>query len=115
MPAWPAALPEFNADGFSEAWQDGVVRTQMDAGPAFQRRRYTATPRYVTTTLYLTSAQIETLRTFFRDTLLGGGAWFDWEDPRTGAAAQLRFRGPPAISSPDGDLYPVSLSLEIAA
>lgn len=114
MPAWPASLPqEVLRDGYSEQRQSGVVRTSMDTGPDFVRRRTTATVRSVSAQIVLTGAEVETLRTFFETTLLMGSDAFDWTDPIGGAAVSMRFREAPRITAIGGDHYTVSLQLEI--
>lgn len=96
MAAWPASLPQKPlADGFAESAVSSVVRTEMDAGPAKMRRRYTVDVRVYSMDLLLTTAQVSTLETFYRSTL-GQVDPFDWIDHRTGAAVSYRFRSPPA-------------------
>lgn len=112
MPSWPATLPEFNADSYSEEDADGLVRTQMDAGPEFRRRRFTAVPTRITTSLLLTDTQTDTLLTFYRDTLAGGSLPFDWDHPRTEASVSMRFNSFPTIAGGPFN-FRVSLDLEI--
>lgn len=93
MATWPAGLPqELRQEGYSEARKSGVAATEMDAGPDFTRRRYTAVPTEIRGTLALTKAQVATLDAFYFTTLNGGNDAFDWTHPRTGAAASLKFK-----------------------
>lgn len=112
MASWPASLPEINAEGYSEEDEDGLVRTQMDAGPEFRRRRFTAVPTRITSSLLLTDAQVDTLLAFYRSTLSGGSLSFTWEHPRTEAAVDMRFNSFPSISGGPFNFL-VSLDLEI--
>lgn len=79
MPTWPTSLPQsLNIDGYVEGQESNVVRTSMDVGPDFVRRRYTALKRMAAGSMILTDAQYTTLLTFFNTTLRGGSLAFDW-------------------------------------
>lgn len=112
MASWPGTLPGLNADGYSEEDEDGLIRTQMDAGPEFRRRRFTAVPTKISDTLILTDAQVDTLLAFYRATLSGGSLSFTWEHPRTEASVQMRFNSFPVISAGPFN-YSVRIDLEI--
>jgi hypothetical protein len=114
MAAWPSSLPAtLNVDGVSEQRAPGVVRTSMDAGPDFVRRRFSAVPVRVEGELQLSKAQAATLDAFFSATLNQGAAAFTWTHPRTGATAALRFLSPPRYVAISHELYAVTLSLEV--
>lgn len=85
----------------------------MDAGPAFQRVRYSAVPKPITGTLVLSASLVGTLDTFFHTTLNEGADEFDWYHPRTGVSVSMRFTSPPQYVPHSDDLWTVSLSLEI--
>lgn len=114
-PVWPVTLPQLLRDeGFSEQPPDLSIRTSMSAGPAKVRRRQTATVRPFQARLTLTKAQVETLDVFYVTTLKSGSLRFDWVQPRTQAASDLRFTAPPRYSPASGDvLFNAELSLEI--
>jgi len=119
MATWPGSLPDFEV-GLKDVGQDGTVRTPMDAGPVKTRRRFTATSRYLTGTIYLTDqTQRAALDAFFETTLGGGSLPFTKADPRDGTQQSLRFMRPPEYEHRFGDggsgtdQYRVSLSLEI--
>lgn len=80
---WPPSLPQAPLiDGYSDTLPKTTVRTQMDAGPAKARSRFTAGVEPVKYTLpHLTNDQKETLKGFFNNTLSGGALSFDWIDP----------------------------------
>jgi hypothetical protein len=113
--SWPPGLPQLVAvEGYDEAPPDLTVRTQMDAGPAKVRRRFTAGVRALSLQLDLDSAQVETLDVFFDATLQGGALAFDWVHPRTQAAATLRFVRPPVYRPGASDAaWQAVLQLEI--
>ena len=114
MAAWPTSLPSnLNADDYQETRGDGVIRTSMDAGPEFVRRRYSATPTMIRGSLIISNTDVATLDTFYATTTAMGSASFTWTHPRTGAAVDMRFMGPPAYQAISNDLYQVSLTFQI--
>lgn len=114
MASWPGTLPQYmNAESYSEQPEDGRIRTEMDAGPDFIRRRYSATTTPFSGALNLTKTQVSTLETFYETTLNGGVDAFDWVHPRTGASVEMRFLGRPQYQAYYDDFWQVSLNLEI--
>lgn len=120
MATWPATLPQaLNVDGYSEAQQSGVVRTAMDAGPEFVRRRFSAVSTMVSGTLLLNDTEWSALLTFFNSTLAGGSLEFDWH-PRgahqnsPATVYSMRFVAPPTRRPAAAhDLWMVDLQFEI--
>lgn len=114
MAIWPSTLPQvaFQSMGYREMAPDIALRTQMDAGPAKVRRRFTAGVRNIDFTIPCSAAEIATLDTFYVTTLQGGVLPFDWTHPRTGAAASFRFRGRPEYTDL-GAVFSARLELEI--
>lgn len=110
---WPGSLPSRPLyDGYQEVLANVVLRTQMDAGAAKVRRRFTAGVRVIRCNISLTSAQKGTLDNFFNDTLDGGSLRFDWVRVDTGATVAYRFTSPPQ-HVPDGpNLWRTTLQLE---
>ena len=114
MPSWPSALPQtLLVEGFQEEFPNTVLRTEMDAGPQEQRRRFTAAVTPIAGSLDLTKAELATLRTFFLDDTKGGAVPFDWTHPVTDQPAWVRFAAPPSIRAAAPDGYRVALNLEI--
>lgn len=113
MPAWPASLPQAPLLGHSEAAPDVLLRTNMDAGPAKVRRRFTAGVRAVIVPLLLDDAQVTTLDEFFTTTLAGGALRFDHVLPRTGAVVQYRFTAPPEYELIAPSKWRATLKLEV--
>lgn len=114
-PVWPASLPQdVLVEGYDEAMPDLALRTEMDAGPAKVRRRFTAGVRTFKVGSAMTRAQVATLDTFFVTTVQGGALSFDWTHPRTQAAATFRFTRPPRTApEAGGQRWRVELELEI--
>lgn len=114
MASWPSGLPDdIVSERYSEQRNPGVVRTGMDAGPDFTRRRFSAVPVTLSITQWMTGAEVATLDAFFSSTLDEGASTFTWEHPRTGVASTMRFLGPPSIGDVRGDRYVVSFQLEV--
>lgn len=114
MASWPSSLPTAPlVAGYSEQRESGSIRTQIDAGPEFVRRRYSATVTRIGVQLRLTTAQVATLETFFSTTTGQGSAAFTWTHPRTGASVSMRFMEPPQISADGNGIWTAALALEI--
>jgi hypothetical protein len=114
IPVWPDTLPQqLLVDGYSQSLADTTIKSEMDAGPAKVRRRYTAGVEPVSGMMLLTETQLGTLRTFYEDTLLGGSLRFSWtKPPAHSTACEMRFTAPPSWTGKKG-LYEIQLSLEI--
>lgn len=115
---WPPGLPQDFLDAsYRETLADVALRTQMDAGPAKVRRRYTTNVRPLQARIVpMTKDQVAIFKEFFNDSLAGGTLPFDWVDPMTDEAVEMRFVTPPPpdISTVEGsDLYDVEVRLEI--
>lgn len=104
MVTWPASpFPQLPLqDDFSETAPDLFLRTPMEEGPVKQRRLYSGNVRPLTVSLSLTSAQVTELDDFYQST---PGAAFTWVNPRTGAAASVRFVSKPKYTNIGGDNY----------
>ena len=136
-PAWPSTLPQYLLTrNYKETAPTLAIRTQMDAGPAKMRRRFTANARPISGMLLLNEYQLAVLDEFFLNDCQGGAQSFCWtmqrrlsdSDSSADSNAPLdsdapvpsfppmtfRFVKPPAYAdSGDGKNYEVTLSLEI--
>ncbi len=114
MADWPSTLPSPLADSIEWKPHNNQIRTQMDAGLAKVRRRFTAVGADATFRVLLTRAQVETLETFVTTTLKDvlPFNWKDWRLP-TPPVAAYRFRSRPSYA-PAGrpDLWIATLDLE---
>lgn len=96
--AWPPSLPQApRLRDTREQLGRQVLRTEMDAGLAKLRRRQSAGVDRFPLGLILTTAQVATLRDFFRSTAAGGALAFEWQHPHTGNTIDLRFVTEPEI------------------
>ena len=113
---WPPALPVTPlVQGYGEALPNNTIRTGMDVGPAKVRRRAAAMPFTMSVAFNCNDAQVDTLWTFVRDTLLGGSRRFEWTHPRTGQTIECRFTGDKDLLKvePSGTRWVVSFNLEV--
>lgn len=76
MPAWPSTLPAPKIEGYNVKPEAGFIRTDMEAGPARQRKRFTVVPQKLEASWRFTSAQMATFKTFFKTTINLGTDWF---------------------------------------
>lgn len=114
MPSWPSQLPQRPiADGYNESLQSQVIRTQMDAGPAKSRRRFTAAARMVTARYVLTTSQVAAFEAWFVSDIGAGALAFDW--PHRSGTISARITGdPPYRLSPlGGELWRLDMTLEV--
>lgn len=116
MVTWPAALPQTPLQqGFAEELPRLSITTQMDAGPAKVRRRFTAGVTKYNMQFDLTTAQRATFITFYETTTFGGSVRFDFPDPVTAVTAEFRFdlaKGTPQITSLSGHIYRLTAPME---
>ena len=113
MANWPTTIPTCQAN-YSEVRMDGTLRSQMETGPAKTRRRFTATPVFLSLNYLLNAAQVETLDDFYANITLQGSERFGFTHPRRQVPVQARFMGPPEFSASDGGLlYRAAVNLEI--
>jgi hypothetical protein len=113
MADWPETLPQIPLiAGAVETLPDLVLRTEMDAGPAKTRKRFTAGSRFHDLELNLTSTQVGYFDTFFITTVDGGATKFNWKNPRTQTSAEFKFVGQPTYRPIGGNLYKVEFKLE---
>jgi hypothetical protein len=85
---WPVGLPQVARRDYTEDFGTLVMRTPMDKGPAKQRY-LGARPDQMTVSFEMTSAQVNTLRTFVGSTIRGT-ARFGFPHPRTGVQVEVR-------------------------
>jgi hypothetical protein len=114
--SWPASLPqEFHQQNFQITPPQGAIRTDMETGKAYQRRRFTAAVQPVRGKMWLDATQYSTLLNFWENTTAMGALEFEWVHPITGAPAIFRFIATetPQITVVSGDIYQVQLNLEI--
>jgi hypothetical protein len=101
---WPPSLPQTPLASYSETSGAIILRTQPDAGPAKMRRRGKR-PDTLSVQFDMSTAQVETLRSFLMDTLMGT-VRFDFTHPRTLQVVEVR-----VVPQQDGQLFNLSYLL----
>lgn len=77
MATWPTNLPLPLTSSYGIQPQQGFIRTDMDQGPARQRRRFTTTPTIYPVKFMMTESEFGIFESWFRDEADDGAAWFD--------------------------------------
>ena len=101
---WPTSLPQRPLSNYSETTGVMVIRTQPDLGPAKQRRR-AKRPDTLNVQFDMSTAQVETLRSFIQDTLRGTTR-FGFTHPRTQQVVEVR-----VVPQGAGEMYTTSYLL----
>lgn len=114
MAAWPSELPQ-SPESIAERPQLQVLRTQMDAGPAKQRRRFSAAARRHSVRYLMDLSQRRIFEDWFNNELHGGALEFDWRPSRQQAAVAARIVGndPPYQITSAGSALWWHVSMEI--
>jgi len=76
LQSWPARLPLPTYDGYALEPESAVTRTDMESGPARQRRRFTQTPTRIPVRWRLSQTDFATFEAWFRLKLADGAEWF---------------------------------------
>ena len=79
MIAWPDTLPLPTVEGYGVQPGDAILRTEMEAGPARQRRRFTQVPSRVSVRWIMRRDQFALFEAWYRWQAKEGGAWFEIE------------------------------------
>ncbi len=77
MITWPDKLPFPTVEGYSIQPGDAIVRTDMEAGSARQRRRFTQVPSRIQVRWLMSQTQFAIFEAWYRWEAKEGGAWFD--------------------------------------
>jgi len=110
--SWPPELPYgLLAEGFSKQPQTNVIRSQMDAGPAKARRRYTARTVAFSGRRVFDKAELEIFERFYHTALADGVLRFQFKDPVTLQTAMFRFTSCYTVTALGG-LFEVAMELE---
>lgn len=110
--AWPFTLPQCPVPAtLTREWQDNLVRGPADVGEGARRRRASAASQIVSFAMVMTATQVQTLDTFFQDTLGGGVSRFELKDPITGVAKEFAFADPYRVDHIATNVYRVTMTL----
>jgi len=113
---WPETLPQkLLVDGYSQAAANTLMRSNMETGPAKQRRRFSSGVEPVSGKLILDYTEFDTLKEFYDTTLIGGSLRFIWKDPTDQLSGNrlFRFTSPINWTTYGAGLFNVSLQLEM--
>jgi len=77
MPAWPDSLPAPSIQGYGLEPEDMVLRTQMQMGPARQRRQYTRAPTRIPVRWVFKPLHMQIFESWYHHEIEDGQAWFD--------------------------------------
>ena len=109
---WPASLPQvLILDGLTAKKKSAIVRTEMDAGPKKQRRRFTVTTKEFSGSIVVNETPRQILENFSDGTLKNGVLRFAMKDPQTLTYAEFRFQEDYDESSLDGN-WRITMKLE---
>jgi hypothetical protein len=116
--AWPSGVPQrLLRASYSRTPPDDVLRTQMDAGPAFQRKRSGSIGDVRQGNLKLTKSELILFQSFWENTLVSGTRDFTgWIDPVTAVGHTARFIGgqmPKEKPAPKGPFWLVEIQIEV--
>jgi len=107
--SWPVTLPQsLMINGYNEQRFDGVLRGSYNGRPKL-RNLYRNPPIKVTGTVFLTEEQVQTLETYYKDTLSNGITRFLWKRPTSLTNEYFQFTAPPAISPVSCDQFTANL------
>ena len=73
---FPKRLPYPTVEGYSIRPDEAIIRTDMEAGPARQRRRYTQTPSKITVKWIMSPEQFCLFEAWYRYYAKEGAEWF---------------------------------------
>lgn len=114
MTDWPATLPCLQMSGASYTPQDNLIRSEVAAGVAKVRRRFSAVAETFSARVLVNKAQVETLDTFVKVTLKDALP-FDMKNYRLPGypTRSYRFVRRPSYVPVAFDLWEASLELEM--
>jgi hypothetical protein len=113
--SWPTTLPLPSIEGYGLHPGEAILRTEMEAGPARQRRRYTQVPSRISARWVFRREQFALFEAWYRWHAKEGGEWF--EINLLGGLGlvihEARFTRPFDAQPRSGVLWEVSSELEI--
>lgn len=115
MEAWPANLPVPNLSGYSAKKAGAFSRTEMETGPARQRRKSRATPTQIKASWRFTKAEKAIFLNWYDNNIFSGAAWFTVSLDIGYGMQQMtaRFITDPDRNAIAGMSWDVSVTLEV--
>lgn len=113
MIPWPASLSfTFDTEGFQYQPVSNSISIPTEGGEPLTRRRFTGDMDEISGNMtFLTRAQAEAVRSFYRNTLKDGALRFMADDPVTQEGREFIFMGPPVLTPLGGLMWRVQLRL----
>lgn len=79
-------------EGFSQARESALIRTEMDSGPPRQAKIKSRVMLTRSVSIYLPSkTALADFESWFQNDINYGASWFNFTDPITGSTVQARF------------------------
>lgn len=116
MATWPSTFPKVLAEGYSVNPGQQFVRTEMETGPARQRRITEAPNRNISASVLLNDEQLAEFDTWFDTELLGGSIWFSGIPLHIGQGMQsysARFVAQPKYTHAGALRWKIGMELEV--
>lgn len=114
--SFPSTLPAPLIDGYGFDPESPLVKTDMDAGPARVRRRFTSRPTQYKAAWIFTQQELATFEAWFDLNAMSGAAWFStpaWNGKGQVTVTARIPSGTFAVTKRPGLMWGVSASLEI--
>jgi hypothetical protein len=112
-PAWPSDLPQLPQLPVTLGFEDGVLRSENDVGPAKTRILTTATPHPMQFRLPMNRAELDSFHLFWKHAVKGRALPFTHHWPLTRETATMRFTTLPGARALGADNWEVELSVEV--
>jgi hypothetical protein len=110
---WPATLPTETERDFTEKPPNLLARTEMDAGPARVRRRYSAGVTEFEVSYVFSPDQMTIWESFYQYDIADGALSFTYPHPRLwGNNITARLMEPPQYKHLGGGYFEVTLKVE---
>jgi len=84
-------------DRYQDMPGDSSIKTPVSQGRPKKRLLFTEGINYFSPSYDVTTAEVATLKTFFKTTTSSGTVEFEWDDPATGSTLDVMFDGPPVF------------------
>jgi len=115
--AFPSTINQIvEQQGYGEAPDADVVTYKPDqnVGAPSLRQRSLNPQDLISCRMWLSSSDWDTLKSFYRATLLDGSQPFTWLHPRNLSAGVFQFEGPaPKLNSVQGPMYEITFTLRL--
>lgn len=110
-PTWPSGIPQRpDADGFTEQYEDGILRYKTEVGRK-TRRRTTAIGTTAQCKFTMSDADADTLRDFYEDDCNYGAQSFLWTHPISGNSDEWQFDDAPQFEATQFGAQVISFTL----